>query len=365
MSTKCKYEELGGFTEGLASVRQNKKLGYINTSGEEVIKCQFTECRNFHNGVAQVAVEGKWGLIDKLGNFLIPPVFNMVSYYSEGSIVCENSQGMWSYMGLNGEMAIDNLFSEARPFESGIAIVKIDNRYGAIDKLGNTVIPFEFDHIDTFGRGNDSNVTGACKNGKYGVIDRSGNTIIDFEYDYLHSCFNGLITVGFRKNLSQRKLGVITYTGETIIPCIYDNIDCGEEVIAINIGEKVGYKYYHWGKWGWADLQGNVVVEPKYGDDNELFFSEGLANVAWRRKFGFVDTSDKIVIPFKYDHAYNFYNGIAYVMKNCKFGYINKEGDVVIPLIYDFLSLFGEGYSVAKLNGKSFYIDQTGKRVLF
>ena len=365
MSTKCKYEELGGFTEGLASVRRNKKLGYINTSGEEVIKCQFTECRNFHNGVAQVAVEDKWGLIDKFGNFLIPRIYNMVSYYSEGSSVCENRRGMWSYIDPNGKMVIANLFSEARPFERGVAIVKIDNRYGAIDKLGNTVIPVEFDSIDTFGRGNDCNITVACKNGKYGVIDRLGNTVIDFKYDYLRSCFNGLITVGFRKSHFQSKFGVITYTEETILPCIYDNIYCGEEVIAINLGECMGYKYYHTGKWGWTDLQGNIVVEPKYGNDGLLIFSEGLAEVVWQSKVGFVDISDKIIIPFQYDDTYGFYNGIAHVMKNNKVGYINKEGDVVVPLIYDFVSLFDEGYSVAKLNGESFYIDQTGKRVLF
>ena len=60
-------------------------------------------------------------------------------------------------------------------------------------------------------------------------------------------------------------------------------------------------------------------------------FSEGLAVVVNENgKYGYVDTTDKIVIPFKYKRAENFINGKAKVLENNKEYFINKKGKKII-----------------------------------
>ena len=66
-------------------------------------------------------------------------------------------------------------------------------------------------------------------------------------------------------------------------------------------------------------------------------FSEGLARVErLNGKYGFIDKTDKVVIPIKYDYAWSFSKGLAKVELNGKYGFIDKSGKVVIPIKYDY-----------------------------
>jgi hypothetical protein len=93
-------------------------------------------------------------------------------------------------------------------------------------------------------------------------------------------------------------------------------------------------------------------------------FYEGLAKVRLNNKYGFIDKTDKVVIPIIYDDAYNFSEGLARVELDGKWGYIDKTGKEVIPIIYDNVWSFKEGLARVKLNGKWGYIDEVGKVII-
>lgn len=102
--------------------------------------------------------------------------------------------------------------------------------------------------------------------------------------------------------------------------------------------------------------------QPKYS----LKFSsgEGLFTVESNRKRGFIDSSDKVIIPLVYDMATNFKEGLAHVKRNDKWGFIDKTGKEIIPFVYDDAGFFSEGFANVKLNGKSGFIDKTGKEII-
>ena len=62
-----KYELAMSFSEGYAAVMLNGKYGYINKSGEMVIKPQYDAATSFEDGIARVKYDGKWGSIDNKG----------------------------------------------------------------------------------------------------------------------------------------------------------------------------------------------------------------------------------------------------------------------------------------------------------
>ena len=115
------------------------------------------------------------------------------------------------------------------------------------------------------------------------------------------------------------------------------------------------------GKWGFKK-DGVVVIPAKY--DYAWDFSEGLANVGQNGKWGYIDKAGNEVIPIKYDDARYFSEGLAGVKLNRKWGYIDKTGKEVTPIKYDNVERFSEGLAMVRLNLKCGYIDKTGKKVI-
>ncbi len=83
--------------------------------------------------------------------------------------------------------------------------------------------------------------------------------------------------------------------------------------------------------WGFYDIRNNVVVIPaRY---TEVYsFSEGLAAVRKRNKWGFIDHEGQIVIPIQFDHVAHFNAGKAEVVLNEKRYFITKSGKELTSL---------------------------------
>lgn len=62
------YEDAFRFKEGLAPVKKNGKWGYIDKSGDVIIRYQYEYASDFLNGKANVRLNGKMIKIDKSGN---------------------------------------------------------------------------------------------------------------------------------------------------------------------------------------------------------------------------------------------------------------------------------------------------------
>ena len=110
----CKYDEIGGFLEGLAYVHLDDKWGFIDKSGKEVIPCRYDGAYNFCEGLAKVELDGKYGFIDKSGKEVIPCKYDNILYHEPGY------------------------------FSEGLAEVRLDDSHWAwIDKKGKEVVVFD------------------------------------------------------------------------------------------------------------------------------------------------------------------------------------------------------------------------------
>ncbi len=133
---------------------------------------------------------------------------------------------------------------------------------------------------------------------------------------------------------------------------------------------------------------GYTVVIP-YQFDNPLsirFDDNGLAVVLKDKKWGVINATGKVIVPYQYDliNGYQFADGIAAVIENGKWGYIDKTGKLVIPCQYDSVSDFektgkvvvpiqfdwitpflgANSFTAAMLDNKWGFIDKTGKLVV-
>ncbi|MFI4955107.1 MAG: WG repeat-containing protein [Gammaproteobacteria bacterium] len=126
-------------------------------------------------------------------------------------------------------------------------------------------------------------------------------------------------------------------------------------------------------KYGYIDTTGKIVIPAKF-DIQPGEFSEGLAVVKIRNsagviKYGFMDKTGKVVIQPIFDEVRTFHEGLAPVKKNIDYeaplwGFIDKTGKIVIPYQYYEVRTFHEGLAaVENRQGYWGFIDKAGKIV--
>ena len=207
-----------------------------------------------------------------------------------------------------------------------------------------TIIPAIYDNVGSLCEG----LVAVKLNDKWGFVDKTGKEVIPLKYDYVDSFSEGMAKVELND-----KNGYIDKKGKEVIPLMYDSAGYFSEGLA-----EVELK----GKWGYIDKTGKEVIDLKY--DCALSFHEGLTWVILNGKHGFIDKTGKEVIPLKYDDIPPYFSeGLATVKLNGKWGFLDKTGNEVIPLKYDDASPFSKGKAKVKLNGEEFYIDKNGNRV--
>ncbi len=73
------YDVIYPFKNGKAKVIKAGKVGYIDPTGEEIIKPEFDNIMPFEKGIARVEVGFLVGLINEQGELLLEPVYESIS----------------------------------------------------------------------------------------------------------------------------------------------------------------------------------------------------------------------------------------------------------------------------------------------
>ncbi len=109
-------------------------------------------------------------------------------------------------------------------------------------------------------------------------------------------------------------------------------------------------------KWGFVDVNGNLVIDFIYEKDRRREFDEIL-----KLNIDSLDALPKA--PLR--NVSLFYEGLASYQNNNLYGFINKENKVVIKPQFKKVNHFSEGFAGVSIDGKKWgFIDQTGAFVL-
>ncbi|MDI9476341.1 MAG: WG repeat-containing protein [Bacillota bacterium] len=182
-------------------------------------------------------------------------------------------------------------------------------------------------------------------------------------YDSIHSFSNGLAKVYDKNKPYLTRYGYINEKGEEIIPTKYCAAKDFNEGYAFVSSDETWWKI--------VDTNGNEIT--KQGIIERVdFFKDGLALVEDDTWFygHYIDVRGNKVITLATPNnrkmrGSSFNNGLAcvYSYEADKFGYIDKTGSLVIPFEYDKANPFSEDVAVVKKNEKSYIIDRGGKTV--
>ena len=325
------------FREGLAPFRGSNGIGFINKSGDIVIKPKFNDIgyfggKGFHEGLCRASYRRRYGFINKEGEFVIPPIYTNVQHYNEG-VAAVLQEDKVSYITQSGDKAFEREFSTYSPFDrfslfagdfhEGLANAFIYTHEklvcGFIDKTGEFVIKPEFDWLGNQYRFFSDGVAIIRNddNRHYGILDREGNYFENRRFDYSDRYFEkGIDGIRFRYG---RKFGLIDKKANIIVEPIYEEIRYyTENYLLVKLD----------GRWKLIDRLDNRIQD--YPDVEFMSkFIDGLALVSYNKLFGFIDITGQFVIEPTLTNAQRFSDGVAQVEIDGKWGLINTKGEKI------------------------------------
>lgn len=309
--------------------------------------------------------QGKWGFIGIGPQFkkkIIQPKYDDVDIFSNGRARVKLN-GLFGYIDKNGKEIIPPRYKEASDFMLDCAFVKTDDKFALIDTCGKELTPPIFDayeSIDQFAEG-----LNAVKAGnKWGFVNKNGQWVIPAKYDNAANFRSGLASV-----YNAPDDYFINPQGKAVYPPLFDEwlYDPGD-------GTCIAFKKE--GKYGFADSTGRVIIQPQY--KMAYSFSEGLAYVTDdNHGTGFINMQGEYVIPPKYEFNGPVYcqEGRVIICQNNLRGFMDKNGKKITPIQYNYATPFNNGFAkVAYLDKAKMtsiyveyaygYINRNGKEII-
>ena len=294
--------------------------------------------------------DGKYGFIDIKGNFVIPPIFTSVSYFSEGMAAVY--VGGHSFLQGVDNSAIGGRNEQYLSIENG--------KWGYIDRKGTMVIPPQFGSASEFSEGlavvtlaKDPDSRSLDERQPTGYIGTDGLFKIPPKYEYSSPFKNGLAHVKLAKIEEVKLLDDGRYVDSSGKPV---------DLIAVMgiLAEESNLIKGHW-----IDTTGKTIDDTTALNIlkiNRKVFSQMNTITIYGRpyeveQYGLKDTNDRVVVNATYDDIWDFYNdrdGKAYtftraclastweifgavlaMVKTQRCGVIDRDGKVVAPLDFD------------------------------
>jgi len=407
------YDYIAPLRQSVCIVKKNRKLGLVNFRGEEVVQPEYDRIqleRNRAKAYQQQKGDGESltlftfneeGQLKGNSRFdrhfqvkieADPSGMNQTPAYRQSVYVLENFEWFYSpredRWGLrrlaDGRIQIDPIFQYVQTDKSlGISIVGIgkenqyeyertsfrfDVAYGIVkNDLGLLVTELDFLDIrlEDFKRGLP---VARCVlgNGKHGLIDRNGQ-IVRQDLAYIGDFVEGVARMSIQGRLSgsmdadyglgplHQYLNGLSARGVMVDFTKYDQLFRQQ---AQMICEDC--------RWGYLDTSGRVVVPPRYSFARRVV--NGVGIVEKDGKWGLVDRNGNERIPCRYDNMHFLENtGNQFVqvyIREPKYGLIDTLGRLTVNTIYDEIGAYREKRLAVKRNGMWGFVDRNGLEVI-
>jgi len=106
-------------------------------------------------------------------------------YEWQYNAIAMSMEGRWGNIDRNGNAISPFVFEHIQYFDQSRARAVYSSKVGLIDRYGNTLIPFLFDDIYHFGTGFNYYRLVAVNNGRHGLINEIGDIVIPFLFEHL------------------------------------------------------------------------------------------------------------------------------------------------------------------------------------
>ena len=289
----------------------------IMKNGEELIPNEYQSIEyDESNRVFTIEKSKKFGIANLDGKVIVPTEYNQIDITGV-YLYAQNSQGVTVYNSDGSQANIDTNIAILNTSSEKYKI-RIDNsngtKYGVINKDGEQVIEEKYNYIEYLF---DNYFIASNDQSKLGVIDDDDNVKIELNNDALQKIEGTNVIQASTTGDSVTKL----YSKHMTELCQMTNANVEVKDNYIKISNELDTRYF--------DKDGKELKNTEVFSNNTLFAKkEG-------DKWGFANKNGNTVVEAKYDKVTEFNEyGFAGVRLDGKWGVVNSKGEEVLAPTY-------------------------------
>lgn len=264
--------------------------------------------------------ERLYGFVSHEGKIIVPAKYEFVDDFSSSAAMVGRADKI-SYVDIEGEELMPFEWEDGMPFERELAVVMKDDYLGVINKVGGVIIPAEYDNIYL----DKTSPILTEREGVYRFYSRRGKPLFsEYENARPYAFSRAVVKEG-------EELNVISTSGEKLFGGQYKDIRIISDTLMV-IQDTTGL-------WSLANIQGEILTKKKYEQIGD--FSEGLAPVVLKGKYGYIDIygAEKIAVNTSYNASslkdVAFKDSRARTTYRGKHGMIDPTGRRLVPNLFD------------------------------
>ncbi len=302
------YDDVGPFSEGLASLNKNGKWGFINKEGDIIIKPIYKSAWAFHEGFARIEqFDQPAQFIDKSGIPIIGEGWAAADDFSDGRARVSVGSA-FGYIDASGQIVIQPIYTRGYNFSRGLCVVEFQDKLGVINTKGTEIVKAQFDQIK-IPLGSEIIL---CNTGDDAyAFDFAGNELLHLPGAKLVDSDNEVVSVRegeqmFLLSLSTKSKSIpfsnIIYLEEKRWARKSDQgyqlIDNHDNVLSSNFYQQINkYRegvaaYSKDDLWGYINLTGEDLTGTVFGLAWD--YKEGFARAAFEEGIAFINSFQKL-----------------------------------------------------------------------
>lgn len=297
----------------------DRKIGYLDTTGQMVIEPRFDEVRDFQSGRAAVNINGLWGYIEPSGKWVVEPKYLGAWSFSEGLARVQSAETRKiGFVDLKGQEYIPPLYDDASDFQFGWARIKRGNYYGLINFDNTLILEPIYEGIRIL----SANHIAVKENGQWYIQGVQKNIRKTGPYEAVYKEQFDL----FRVKLSNGTCRVVDIGGHILLDKDLKGVDFTEDknTYIVQLTD-TSWTLYYTGK-------NSSSISEVYSRLRTV--GEDLIAAEKSGKWGLIDLKGQQISDFSFDQLYHFQDGFAPVMQNRLWGYISKNGELTVPATF-------------------------------
>ena len=274
--------------------------------------------------------DGKYGIINKNGDIVINPeyiniiipnpqkaVFVCYDENNDTKVLNQNNEQIFSEYAQIEPIRLKNIASDLM-YEKNLLTYKRDEKLGLINLEGEVIAEPIYETIE--GLPYKEGELLVQLEGKYGVINNKGNDLVEPKYDQITVDNYTTTEDGYK-----RAGYIVSNTTEN------------------------GYRY------GYVDVDGNVLLEPEYTEVSRIINVEDNDNiyliVAQNGQYGMVKNQEQIIGNEYQSISYNSESNTLTLEKTKRYGVATLDGKVVIPVEFSQIDSTGKYIYATDVDG--------------
>ncbi len=321
------------------------KMGLLDYNGKEMVPLVYDDLSpvdNWYYGTTlpayyKVTIGDYEGIIDSVNHIIVPIRYTYIRSYNDSTFTCRLSKRTYDFYNINGTCFHVPWKSKTFPVHEARHAVSMSKKnifgrkYGLLDDSGNVIFKRKYDVIDGF---DNTGTLRIEKDSKYGFCSLAGKEIwpMTFTYGrygwYVGSLYSIVAQNGIGPAFSNGHWGLISITGDTLLPFQYDEIlplrySGGNSLWKVLVDSLIGV---YDPKNGWVlrpESTELITIETYFTSDSTAV---ALLVAQQNGKWGALTTAGQLVVPFTNEQMLRLDEDRYIFMKGDSLFYLGPRG---------------------------------------